>query len=75
MEFEELSESEQAEALQQMSLLCRVEPSHKQRLVEMLKAQVRRSRIGFRGLYPKPNSLNSVQRSTSSASWRCSRRR
>lgn len=41
LEFEELSEIEQAEALQQMSLLCRVEPSHKQRLVEMLKAQVR----------------------------------
>ena len=42
LEFEELSEIEQAEALQQMSLLCRVEPSHKQRLVEVLKAQVER---------------------------------
>ena len=41
LEFDELPELEQAEALQGMAVFCRVEPSHKQRLVELLKAPAR----------------------------------
>ena len=40
MEFDELPAEEKLGALQSMAVFCRVEPSHKQRLVEMLKAQV-----------------------------------
>ena len=40
LEFDELPAEEKLAALQSMSVFCRVEPSHKQRLVEMLKAQV-----------------------------------
>jgi len=40
VEFDELPPEEKLGALQSMAVFCRVEPSHKQRLVEMLKAQV-----------------------------------
>ena len=40
LEFDELPAEEKLAALSSMSVFCRVEPSHKQRLVEMLKAQV-----------------------------------
>ena len=39
-ELDSLSESEQAVAASQMSIVSRVEPSHKKRLVELLKSQV-----------------------------------
>ncbi len=40
VEFDQLPPEEKLGALQSMAVFCRVEPSHKQRLVEMLKAQV-----------------------------------
>ena len=39
LEFDALSPVEQANAVAQMAVFARVEPSHKQRLVELLKAQ------------------------------------
>lgn len=40
MEFDELQGPEQTAALANMAVFARVEPSHKQRLVELLKTQV-----------------------------------
>lgn len=40
VEFDELPGPEQQAALANMAVFARVEPSHKQRLVEQLKAQV-----------------------------------
>lgn len=39
LEFDALSPVEQANAVAQMAVFARVEPSHKRRLVELLKAQ------------------------------------
>ena len=40
LEFDDLPAVEKAEAVSLMSVFARVEPSHKSRLVELLKAQV-----------------------------------
>lgn len=40
LEFDDLPAVEKAEAVSMMSVFARVEPSHKSRLVELLKAQV-----------------------------------
>ncbi len=40
VEFDELQGPEQTAALANMAVFARVEPSHKQRLVELLKMQV-----------------------------------
>ena len=40
MEFDDLDPHEQANAVGQLAVLSRVEPSHKTRLVELLKGQV-----------------------------------
>ena len=39
-EFEAMSEQDQREAISHLMILSRVEPSHKTRLVELLKSQV-----------------------------------
>ena len=46
-ELDSLSESEQAVAASQMSIVSRVEPSHKKRLVELLKSQVAFTSVFF----------------------------
>lgn len=40
LEFDDLPAVEKAEAVSTMSVFARVEPSHKSKLVELLKAQV-----------------------------------
>ena len=41
LEFDDLPAVEKAEAVSMMSVFARVEPSHKSKLVELLRAQVR----------------------------------
>jgi hypothetical protein len=40
LEFDELPNEARAQAVRGMAVFARVEPSHKQRLVELLKAEV-----------------------------------
>lgn len=50
VEFDELQGGDQAAALANMAVFARVEPSHKQRLVEQLKAQVNERNLDVAGV-------------------------